>query len=51
MFISVGHNELNLERHLQLGFCSKTIKIYSLIENDKLIEKDKLTENDKSTND
>ena len=39
-----------------MGFCSKTIKNYSLVEDDKLlvnykpVERDKLTENDKLTN-
>ena len=45
--VSVGCNNLNLEGHLQMGFCSKTIKNFSLIENNKLIENDKLVENDK----
>ena len=27
--VSIGRNELNVEGHLQMGYCSKTIKNYS----------------------
>ena len=30
--ISVGRNDLNLEGHVQVGYCSKTVKNYNPIE-------------------
>ena len=30
--ISAGRNDLNLERHVQVGYCSKTVKNYNAIE-------------------
>ena len=30
--ISVGRNDLNLEAHVQVGYCSKTIKNYESTE-------------------
>ena len=30
--ISAGRNDLNLEGHVQLGYCSKTVKNYNRIE-------------------
>ena len=27
--ISVGRNDLNLEGHVQMGYCSKTVKNYN----------------------
>ena len=30
--ISVGRNDLNLEGHVQVGYCSKTVKNYNHIE-------------------
>ena len=48
MGISVGRNDLNLEGHLQFGFCSKTVKNYSLVgDNAKRLEGDQLAEIDK----
>ena len=31
--ISAGRNDLNLEGHVQVGYCSKTVKNYGSIEN------------------
>ena len=33
--ISAGRNDLNLEGHVQVGYCSKTVKNYNPIENTK----------------
>jgi hypothetical protein len=30
--ISVGRNDLNLEGHVQMGYCSKTVKNYNTAE-------------------
>jgi hypothetical protein len=30
--ISAGRNDLNLEGHVQVGYCSKTVKNYNPIE-------------------
>jgi hypothetical protein len=33
--ISAGRNDLNLEGHVQVGYCSRTVKNYNPIENRK----------------
>jgi hypothetical protein len=45
--ISAGRNDLNLEAHVQVGYCSKTVKNYEYIEKSqessaKLIEEDNI---------
>jgi hypothetical protein len=45
--ISAGRNDLNLEAHVQVGYCSKTVKNYESIEKSqessaKLIEEDNI---------
>ena len=42
--VSFGRNDLQLEGHFQMGYCSKTIKNYTkMIEEDK-VEEDKVEE-------
>ena len=36
--ISAGRNNLNLEGHVQVGYCSKTVKNYNPIEKTQELE-------------